>query len=144
MSGWGNNLCWRFQNSLISLSFMLHIHIFEDHLKVGISWNIVWGGVKFSVKLDPISTDIVAHCITLHIIAGTEERMRGAIAPLPPDFSRFFNPISTMGDQLCPPDDCLSSPRIFRTSYGPAPHWTTRRRWVPKWHLENTYLVALP
>ena len=68
MSGWGNNLCWRFQNSLISLSFMLHIHIFEDHLKVGISWNIVWGGVKFSVKLDPISTDIVAHCIPLHII----------------------------------------------------------------------------
>ena len=56
---------------------MLHIHIFEDHLKVGISWNIVRGGVKFSVKLDPISTDIVAHCITLHIIAGPEEPESG-------------------------------------------------------------------
>ena len=69
---------------------MLHIHIFEDHLKVGISWNIVRGGVKFSVKLDPISTDIVAHCITLHIIAGPEEPVREAIAPSPsPDFSSF-------------------------------------------------------
>ena len=63
---------------------MLHIHIFEDHLKVGISWNIVQGGVKFSVKLDPISTDIVAQCITLHITERPEELGRGSIAPPPP------------------------------------------------------------
>ena len=51
--------------------------------------------MKFSVKLDPISTDIVAHCITLHIIAGPEEPVRGAIAPPPPlcfewGFTRTF------------------------------------------------------
>ena len=33
--------------------------------------------MKFSVKLDPISTDIVAHCITLHIIAGPVEPVGG-------------------------------------------------------------------
>ena len=48
--------------------------------------------MKFSVKLDPISTDIVAHCITLHIIAGPEEPEsgKGGVQLTPPDFSRYI------------------------------------------------------